>query len=141
MMRGKPLAELPDAQPAAPPPPSSLMRMKGFPLMVMGNAFCAPTLPSFQVIWLMTRYWGFAFRAWKSLTSRMAKPFPAAVSSVTEHGDVGHVAVCAEFSVMEFRKGELLRGEGDQRARNLGGVGRVSDVHRKMLGVFWSGVM
>src|SRR5713101_635855 len=42
--------------------------------MVMGRAFCAPSLPSSHVSELITRYIGLALRFWKSLTSRMRNP-------------------------------------------------------------------
>ena len=52
---GRPLPDLPCEQAVARPPASSLKRMYGLPLMVMGSAFCAPTLPSSQVSALISR--------------------------------------------------------------------------------------
>src|SRR5690349_18864193 len=56
--------------------------MYGFPLIWIGNAFCAPRLPSSQVSVLMMRMAGFALRDWKSLTSRSRSPFAAPLAIV-----------------------------------------------------------
>src|SRR5438876_8334476 len=52
--------------------------------MVIGNAFCAPTLPSSHVNDEILRYAGFGLRCWKSLTSRMSNPFFAADDGVAK---------------------------------------------------------